>query len=53
MGFNDKSDALLYNSKGGTGNSETLYYTRGQTSGDYSALNGLSMTLSKVEVTLA
>lgn len=53
MGFNDKSDAIAYSSKTGTGASEVITYTRGTTSGDYSALDGLSMTLSKIEVTYA
>lgn len=53
MGFNNKGDALLYNSKSGTGSSEIIYYTRDNTSGDYSAVDGLTMTLNKVEVTTA
>ncbi len=53
MGFNDKTDALLFNNKAGTGSSEILYYTRDSSSGNYSALEGLTMTLSKIEVTTA
>ena len=53
MGYDDRSDALLFNSKAGTGASEILYYNTNQTSGDYSALEGLKVTLSKVELTLS
>ncbi len=53
MGFNNKADALLYNSKSGTGASEILYYTRDNSYGDYSALYSLSMSVNSIEVTLS
>ena len=50
MGSGNKADALLYHSKAGTGASEILYYQLNQTSGDYSALDGLSLSISRLEV---
>lgn len=53
MGFNDKSDALTYQSKSGTGSSETILYNRGVNTGDYSPLDGLKMSITGVEILLS
>lgn len=50
MGAGNKADAVLYNSKAGTGAGEMLYYQLNQTSGDYSPFNGLTLTLNRIEV---
>ncbi len=52
MGSQNKADALLYSSKSGSGASETITYTK-NSSGNYSAYDGLSMTLTRVEVTMS
>ena len=52
MGFNDKADALTYRSKSGTGSDEYLLYNRDQSAGDYSALNGMQMSINTIELTI-
>lgn len=55
MGFNNKDDALAYNSKAVVEESSTefeaLYYAPDTRTGDYSALHGLAISLRQISVT--